>query len=79
MKSERRIHVWRAPVVLGVATAVGLVAALLSDGGLGDVLSWLALAAPVAIVMWYVPRRKQRGQETGSEPEMQAGRARGAR
>ena len=56
MKSERRIHVWRAPIVLAVATAVGLIAALLSDGP-GDVLSWLALAAPVAIVIWYVPRR----------------------
>lgn len=53
-----RIKVWTAPIALGVTTAAGLIAALLSDAA-GDVLAWLALATPVAVVLWYVPRRKQ--------------------
>ena len=39
---------WRWPVVLGVATAFGLVSALVGDG-VWDALSWLALGAPVAV------------------------------
>lgn len=54
-----RIKVWTAPIALGVVTAVGLIAALLSDAA-GDVLAWLALALPVAVILWYVRRRKQR-------------------
>lgn len=45
-------QVWRTPVVLGLLSAVGLVAALLSDG-LGDVVSWIALLVPVIIAFHY--------------------------
>lgn len=55
--SARRVRVWTAPVLLGIVSVVGLVAALLSDGA-GDVLAWLTLAAPVGTVVWFVPRRK---------------------
>ncbi|MEW6300320.1 MAG: hypothetical protein AB1671_21715 [Thermodesulfobacteriota bacterium] len=41
-------QVWGAPIALGVVNAVGLVAALLADGP-WDVLSWVALAVPVAV------------------------------
>jgi hypothetical protein len=53
MKSPTPVHVWTAPVLLGVATAIGLVAALLEDGA-GDVLGWLTLGVPVAVVLWYL-------------------------
>jgi hypothetical protein len=47
---------WGWPIVLGVLTAVGLVAALLADGG-WDLFSGLALAAPLAVA-WWAPRRR---------------------
>jgi len=42
-------EVFRTPLCLGAATAVGLVSALLGDG-VWDALSWLALLAPLAAV-----------------------------
>ena len=46
------MRVWRMPIILGLLSAIGLIAALLADG-LGDLLSWLALSAPVAAALWY--------------------------
>lgn len=40
--------VWRWPVLIGVASLVGLVSALLGDG-IWDLLSWATLALPVLI------------------------------
>ncbi len=57
MSARGRIHVWTAPIVLGVLTAVGLISALVSDDA-GDVLAWLTVGAPVAVVLWYLPRRQ---------------------
>lgn len=42
-------EVFRVPVVLGAASAIGLVSALLGDD-IWDVLSWLTILAPVAAV-----------------------------
>jgi len=53
MSAPQRIRVWTAPIYIGVISTVGLIAALLSDGGLGDYLAWLALGIPVAVVLWY--------------------------
>jgi hypothetical protein len=64
MSAQRRIRVWTAPIYLGVVSTVGLIAALLSDDGLGDYLAWLALAIPVAVVLWYVPPRRSQKQNT---------------
>ncbi|BEP63295.1 hypothetical protein GmRootV213_38490 [Variovorax sp. V213] len=50
-------RMWGWPIVLGVLTAVGLVSALFSDGGLGDVLAWFALGIPVVVCAWYGWRR----------------------
>ena len=47
--SKRQI--WGPPITLGVASAIGLIAALLADG-LWDAVSWIALAAPVAVGVW---------------------------
>ena len=44
--------VWAMPILLGVLSAVGLVAALLSSG-LGDWISWVALAVPVIVSFWW--------------------------
>jgi len=46
-------QIWGVPIVIGVGSAVGLMSALLGDGG-WDVLSWFALGAPVTVVIWYV-------------------------
>ena len=52
-----RQRMWRAPIVLGVLTASGLVSALVSDHW-GDAWSWVGLGIPVAVMAWYaMPRR----------------------
>ena len=43
---------WRWPIVLGVASAVGLLSALLGDA-VWDALSWVGLGAPVAVAAWF--------------------------
>ncbi|MDO9162045.1 MAG: hypothetical protein Q8N35_01150 [Methylococcaceae bacterium] len=50
------LQIWGAPILLGLITAAGLLAALLSDG-IGDMLSWLAIAVPVAVGIWHGGRR----------------------
>jgi len=64
MSARQRIRVWTAPLWIGVISTVGLIAALLSDDGLGDYLAWLALGIPVAVVLWYTPPRRTQKQET---------------
>jgi hypothetical protein len=45
--------IFAAPALLGVLTAAGLMSALLGDD-IWDALSWLMLAAPIAVVAWYL-------------------------
>ncbi|MBB3062967.1 hypothetical protein [Microbulbifer rhizosphaerae] len=47
-----RSQVWGTPVVLGILSAAGLLAALFSDGS-GDLAAWVTLAVPVAVSGWY--------------------------
>jgi hypothetical protein len=61
---RRSANFWRVfgvPILLGLVSAIGLLSALLGDG-LCDALSWAALGAPIAIIIWYVrrPARVQR-------------------
>ncbi len=42
-----------ALVALGVLTAIGLVSALFSDGGFGDMLAWVTLGIPVVACLWF--------------------------
>jgi hypothetical protein len=44
---------WGMPILLGVLTAVGLVAGLLGDGW-WDLVAVAGLGAPVAVGAWYV-------------------------
>ena len=43
------------PAVLAVLSAVGLVSALVGDGA-WDALSWLTLAAPAAVPVYFIAR-----------------------
>ncbi|RZI71282.1 MAG: hypothetical protein EOP80_15380 [Variovorax sp.] len=54
--SVRRMWGW--PIALGLLTTIGLVSALFSDGGFGDVLAWFALGVPVVVCAWYGWRRR---------------------
>ena len=54
---RRLIALWGAPLLLGMLTAPGLVAALLGDG-MWDTVSALALGAPVLAGAWFGLRRR---------------------
>ena len=48
-------QVFRWPLLIGVASAIGLVSALVADG-VWDALSWALLALPL-VGIWYSVRR----------------------
>ena len=45
-------RMWRWPIVLGLLTVSGLLAALVSEGW-GDWWSWAGLGIPVAVMAWF--------------------------
>jgi hypothetical protein len=49
-------HVFRWPLLIGVASTIGLVSALVADG-VWDALSWALLALPMVVGAWYAVRR----------------------
>jgi uncharacterized membrane protein YjfL (UPF0719 family) len=51
------MSVFGTPLILGTLSAIGLASALIGDGLL-DVLSWVALALPVAVVCFFAARRR---------------------
>ncbi|MET0336232.1 MAG: hypothetical protein ABW063_00570 [Caulobacter sp.] len=50
-KRHSLLNAYVAPLIIALVSIVGLVAALVADGP-GDWTSWIALAAPVAVVVW---------------------------
>lgn len=60
MRKNRRMRwrIWRWPLVIGVASAMGLVAALLGDGWL-DALAWIGLGAPVIVAGFFMFRLRR--------------------
>lgn len=42
--------IWRWPVVLAAPTMLGLLSALLGQGGLWWAASWIALATPLIVI-----------------------------
>lgn len=56
-ETQTGIRVWAAPITLVLITTVGLIAALLSDG-IGDAVSWAALAIPVTVCCWYALKKR---------------------
>lgn len=53
------VRVFGVPLLLALVSAIGLLSALLGDD-LWDVLSWVALATPVAVIIWCVARAGRR-------------------
>jgi hypothetical protein len=49
--------IWRWPLLMAVLTVVGLVSALLGEGGVWWGLSWAALAIPLVVMAACVVRR----------------------
>ena len=49
-------RVFAAPLAIAVLSTVGLISALVGDD-VWDVLSWLTLAIPVAVILWCWLRR----------------------
>jgi hypothetical protein len=58
MRARGAWRIFRWPLAIGLASLVGLVAALVGDGAL-DVLSWLLLGGAVALMLWaWVQQRR---------------------
>jgi hypothetical protein len=53
------IRVFGAPILLGAAVVIGLLAALLW-GELGRYVAWGTVGAPVAVILWAWSRRGTR-------------------
>jgi len=49
-------QIFAAPIILGLLSLVGLVAALIGDGPF-DAASWLMLGLPTGLIVWYASRR----------------------
>ena len=45
------MKMWKRPIQIGIATTIGLLAALLGDG-VWDLLSAVTLGVPVAVAAW---------------------------
>ena len=54
-------HVWTLPILLGILSTIGLLAALIGDD-IWDGLSWLCLTIPLVAIGWFVlkPRSVKR-------------------
>ncbi len=52
MRHKTNWQIFAVPMLLGIATLLGLGAGLIGDGG-WDVAAGLLLAAPLAITAWY--------------------------
>ncbi|WP_165390957.1 hypothetical protein [Pseudoduganella lutea] len=53
------LRLWGVPILLGILTTVGLVAALLGDG-MWDAVSAVALGLPVLLGIWHSLRKQGR-------------------
>ncbi|MDR7332478.1 hypothetical protein [Roseateles asaccharophilus] len=53
MSTDRKGGMWTLPIALGVASGIGLVVGLFSDGGFGDLAGNVLLALPVAACAWW--------------------------
>lgn len=60
MTREKPVHstiaIFRMPLLIGIISIVGLASALLGDA-MWDVLSWITLAVPVAVGVFFWARR----------------------
>lgn len=68
-------EIFGAPLVIGLLSVVGLVAALLGDG-LWDVVSWLAFGVPIVLMAWFAWPAGEAGPGSGAEASRQCRRLR---
>ncbi len=55
--SFNSLRVWRWPALIATLTSFGLLSALLGEGGIWWVLSWIALTIPLLVILaCVVPR-----------------------
>ncbi|UVO51397.1 hypothetical protein M0208_13120 [Sphingomonas sp. SUN019] len=52
----RNPYQWRWPIVLAVLTTLGLIAALIGEGGVWWPASWIALGVPLVLAGWHMWR-----------------------
>lgn len=57
-QSDSLLPVFRSPLILAIFSLVGLLSALLGDD-FWDALSWFALGAPVAVIVWCIALRRR--------------------
>lgn len=55
------LRLWGMPILLGILTTIGLIAALLGDG-VWDAVSGVALGLPVLLGVWHSLRKQDRQQ-----------------
>jgi hypothetical protein len=68
VRSRRTLgQIFAAPIIVGVLSVVGLVAALVGDGW-WDGLSWLSLALPLLLYLFFIIRRKRIARKQPAEP-----------
>jgi hypothetical protein len=61
MRNRRTLgQIFAAPIVIGVLSTIGLIAALVGDGW-WDAVSWVSLGLPVLLYLFFVVRRKHVG------------------
>ncbi len=51
--------IWRWPLLLAVLVVFGLLSALLGQGGVWWVASWVALAIPLVLIVVCIARRRR--------------------
>lgn len=59
MISSQTLRIWGIPIVLGLLSIAGLIAALVGDG-FADVLSWIALGIPLLVGIWFSLRPEKK-------------------
>jgi len=65
MSTERELDargIWTWPIALGILTTIGLVAALFSDGGWGDLLAGICLWFTALVGLWHGWLRRPRAK-----------------
>ncbi|RYE14117.1 MAG: hypothetical protein EOP51_28675 [Sphingobacteriales bacterium] len=53
------LHIWLAPIILGIISAVGLVSALTGDN-IWDVISWVMLLIPLSAGAYFLVKSGQK-------------------
>lgn len=58
MKRDPAVRTWTWPIALAIVSTIGLLAGLVSDA-LGDVIAWIGLGLPLAVIVRHLAARRQ--------------------